>query len=246
MNDSDESDDDFFDAQQDNTQQRSIEQRVSRLEEQIDALSGQMSTILERLDTIVAASQSQPSESSRRPMRACHARKSRPPQTTTDHAASKAGRKPIPDSETESEAVDRDDNIASTASLLSGVMKNFPTIPLTDPKSRRGKPHVPPITIPVYNGVGHVDDWIELVLADAVAGHWTEATCRNVWMRYLGASVKDYLRTFPAERKKTFKDVCGLLMKRYGAYRGKDALRRKFEVLKQDKGRNLKITLIGW
>ena len=67
-------------------------------------------------------------------------------------------------------------------------------------------------------------------------GQWTEATCRNVWMRYLGASVKDYLRTFPAEKKKTFKDVCGLLMKRYGAYRGKDALRRKFEGLKQDKG----------
>ena len=49
MNDSDESDDDFFDAT-DNTQQRSIEQRVSRLEEQIDSLSGQMSTILKRLD----------------------------------------------------------------------------------------------------------------------------------------------------------------------------------------------------
>ena len=137
MNDSDESDDDFFDAQQDNTQQRSIEQRVSRLEEQIDALSSQMSTILERLDTIVAASQSQPSESSRRPMRACHARKSRPPQTTTDHAASKAGRKPIPDSETESEAVDRDHTTASTASLLSGVMKDLPT---SDLKSREANP----------------------------------------------------------------------------------------------------------
>ena len=38
MNDSDESDDDFFDAhqQQDDTQQRSIEQRVNRLERQID------------------------------------------------------------------------------------------------------------------------------------------------------------------------------------------------------------------
>ena len=63
---------------------------------------------------------------------------------------------------------------------LSGVMKDFPTIPTNAPASgepRRSKPHVPPITIPVYNGVSHVDDWIELVLADAVAGHWTEAMC---------------------------------------------------------------------
>ena len=46
MNDSDESDDDFFDAteRQDDTQQRSIEQRVDRLEKQMEALSGQLST----------------------------------------------------------------------------------------------------------------------------------------------------------------------------------------------------------
>ena len=52
-------------------------------------------------------------------------------------------------------------------------MKDFPEIPTSAPisgETRRSKPHVPPITIPVYNGVGHVDDWIELVLADAVAG----------------------------------------------------------------------------
>ena len=106
-----------------------------------------MKTIVEKLEGIGAMLKSRsgsvPDEKARRykPMRACHARKSRPPQTTTDHAASKAGRKPIPDSETESEAVDRDDTTASTAPLLSGVMKNFPNIPLTDPKSRRGKPH---------------------------------------------------------------------------------------------------------
>ena len=40
----------------------------------------------------------------------------------------------------------------------------------------------PSITINVYKGMGHVDGWIELVLADAVAGHWTDATCRNVWI----------------------------------------------------------------
>ena len=36
---------------------------------------------------------------------------------------------------------DRDDTTASTAPLLLGVMKNFPTISLTNLKSRRGKPH---------------------------------------------------------------------------------------------------------
>ena len=255
MNDSDESDDDFFDAhqQQDDTQQRSIEQRVDRLEKQMEVLSGQMSTIMEKLEdislTLESSSGSVPDEKARRykPMRACHARR-RQSQTQAKKDAPMTGPTPFPDKETEPEGVDLDQTTASIASgpaeshndtELSGVMKDFPEIPataLTSGETRRRKPHVPPITIPVYNGVGHVDDWIELVLADAVAGHWTEATCRNVWMRYLGASVKDYLRTFPAERKKTFKDVCGLLMKRYGAYRGKDALRRKFEGLKQDKG----------
>ena len=250
MNDPADSDDseEFLDAlehlpnERDSMSRENIlQKRVESLERQMACISGQMSTILKRLDTITN-SQSQLVES-RRPMRACHARKR---QSQKD--APMTGPTPIPDSKVEPEGVDLDQTTTSIASgpveshndtELSGVMKDFPDIPTSAPTSgetRRSKPHVPPITIPVYNGVGHVDDWIELVLADAVAGHWTEATCRNVWMRYLGASVKDYLRTFPAEKKKTFKDVCGLLMKRYGAYRGKDALRRKFEGLKQDKG----------
>ena len=119
------------------------------------------------------------------------------------------------------------------------MLKDFPTIPVTDPKSRRGRPHVPPITIPVYNGMGHVDDWIELVLADAVAGHWTEATCRNVWMRYLGEKVKAYLRIFPAQDKATFKQVCRLLIQRYGACRNVTAVRSRFRFLKQTKTEKL-------
>ena len=154
---------------------------------------------------------------------------------------------PIPDSKVEPEGVDLDQTTTSIASgpaeshndtELSGVMKDFPEIPTSAPTSgetRRSKPHVPPITIPVYNGVGHVDDWIELVLADAVAGHWTEATCRNVWMRYLGENVKAYLRIFPAQSKATFKQVCHLLIQRYGACRNVTAVRSRFRFLKQAK-----------
>ena len=143
----DSSEDEYEDAETELPS--SLERRLDRVEEQMSTIVDKLEGVMKTVENLSAMMQ-QPSES-RRPMRACHARKSRPPQTTTDHAASKAGRKPIPDSETESEAVDRDDTTASTTPLLSGVMKNFPTIPLTDPKSRRGKPHVPPI--PVYGWV---------------------------------------------------------------------------------------------
>ena len=155
---------------------------------------------------------------------------------------------PIPDSKTEPEGVDLDQTVTSMASglaeshfdtELSGVKKDFPIIPTNAPASgepRRRNSHVPPITIPVYNGVGHVDDWIELVLADAVAGHWTEATCR---MRYLGENVKAILRIFPAQSKGTFKQVCHLLIQRYGACRNVTAVRRRFRFLKQAKTEKL-------
>ena len=160
MNDSDESDDDFFDAmeRQDNTQQRSIEQRVDRLEKQMEVLSGQMSTIMEKLEdislTLESSSGSVPDEKARRykPMRACHARKK---DGTGKKDVPTAGQPPPPHM-AEPEIVDLYDDTEE----LAEVLKDFPTIPVTDPKSRRGKPHVPPITIPVYNGVGHVDDWI--------------------------------------------------------------------------------------
>ena len=150
----------------------------------------------------------------------------------------------MPASKVEPEGVDLDQTTASAASgpaeshndaELSGVMKDFPEIPTSAPTSgetRRSKPHVPPITIPVYNGVY---DWIESVLANAVAGNWTEATCRNVWMRYLGENVKAYLRTFPAQSKATFKQVCHLLIQRYGACRNVTAVRSRFRFLKQAK-----------
>ena len=200
-------------------------------------ISGQMSMILKRIDTMTT-SQSQLVES-RRPMRACHARR-RQSQTQANKDAPMTGPTPFPDKETEPEGVDLDQTTASIASgpaeshndtELSEVMKDFPEIPASAPTSgetRRSKPHVPPITIPVYNGVGHVDDWIELVFADAVAGNWTEATCRNVWMRYLGESVKAYLRIFPAQSKATFKQVCHLLIQRYGACRNVTAVCSRF------------------
>ena len=147
----------------------------------------------------------------------------------------------MPDSETESEAVDRDHTTASTAPHLFGVMRDFPSIPKDDTssESRRCKPRGPPINIPVYNGVGHVDDWIELVLSYAVAGNWNEATCRNVWMRHLGDNVKAYLRILPAEEKASFKQVCQHLLERYGACRNITAVRTRFRFLKQTKTEKL-------
>ena len=147
----------------------------------------------------------------------------------------------MPDSETESEAVDRDHTTASTAPLLFGVMRDFPSIPKDDTssESRRCKPRGPPINIPVYNGVGHVDDWIELVLSYAVAGNWNEATCRNVWMRHLGDNVKTYLRILPAEEKASFKQVCQHILERYGACRNITAVRTRFRFLKQTKTEKL-------
>ena len=58
-------------------------------------------------------------------------------------------------------------------------------------------------------------------------------------MRYLGENVKAYLRIFPAQDKATFKQVCHLLIQRYGAHRNINAVRSRFKFLKQTKTEKL-------
>ena len=118
MNDPADSDDsdEFLDALEHLPNERDsiareniLQKRVESLERQMACISGQMSMILEKLDTITTP-QSQLVES-RRPMRACHARKR---QSRKDAPA--VVPTPIPDSKVEPEGVDLDQTTKSIAS----------------------------------------------------------------------------------------------------------------------------------
>ena len=51
-----------------------------------------------------------------------------------------------PSSSKEAEPVEAASVAHDDTEELAAVLEDFPTIPVTDPRSRRGKPHAPPIT----------------------------------------------------------------------------------------------------
>ena len=112
--------------------------RVDRLVRKMEVLSGQVSKIMNKLEDISITLESQPSpvtkEKTKR-VRSCPARK------TPAFAQ--------PSSSKEAEPLEAASVAHDATEELAAVLKDFSTIPVTDPRSRRGKPHVPHIAIPV-------------------------------------------------------------------------------------------------
>ena len=103
--------------------------RVDRLERQTEALSGQMSTIMNKLEDISITLESQPSPATKektKRVRSCPARK------TPAFAQ--------PSSSKEAEPVEAAYAVHDDTGELAAVLKDFPTLPASDLKSRGGKP----------------------------------------------------------------------------------------------------------
>ena len=74
----DSSEDEYEDAETELPS--SLERRLDRVEEQMSTIVDKLEGVMKTVENLSAMMQQ--SSESRRPMRACHARKSRPPQTT--------------------------------------------------------------------------------------------------------------------------------------------------------------------
>ncbi len=150
-------------------------------------------------------------------------------ESTRKHSANKGGR----DSES-------DDDYAQCMSL--GRQSPRGRHDRYDDPYRAVPPAPPPnihqaTGIPKYHGVqqsGHRDDWLEVVDQAGEAYHYTEAQKKFTHITLLDPPIKKYLKTYSDAANTSYRQMCALLKRRFGAEREHEYSRNSFQLNKQE------------